>query len=216
MQRHNQDQNIWAHVKGYGHKVVLHELVFMHCWSQQQTACSTECILWRCDLCFFFFMLHYLTGVEEYLPLQQQQIYTVLLVSDRHSTFLKRLTKFIHQLTPGVSQEFSRNLLISVTGAAFGKDPAVYLKSPMTARPMQVLSDRLKAGQIVLGVWPMRTDKIQAEHTLKTQLIQLKVFLELALQQPSSAPHCFPWELGHTRLSALQTPEYEGLGHGPA
>lgn len=102
MQRHNQDQNIWAHVKGYGHKVVLHELVFMHCWSQQQTACSTECILWRCDLCFFFFMLHYLTGVEEYLPLQQQQIYTVLLVSDRHSTFLKRLTKFIHQLTPWV------------------------------------------------------------------------------------------------------------------
>lgn len=97
-------------------------------------------------------MLHYLTGVEEYLPLQQQQIYTVLLVSDRHSTFLKRLTKFIHQLTPGVSQEFSRNLLISVTGAAFGKDPAVYLKSPTTARPTQVLSDRLKAGQIVLGV----------------------------------------------------------------
>lgn len=177
-----------------------------------ETACSAECILWRCDLCGFF-ILRYLTVFEEYLPLQEQQKYTVL-VNDRHSLFSEGLQSS-YTNSHGGSQEFSRNLPISVTGAAFGKGPAVYLKSPMTAHPRQVLSDRIKAGQIALGVWPMRTDKIQAEHTLKTQLIQLKVFLELALQQPSSAPHCFPWELGHTQLSALQTPEYESLGHGP-
>lgn len=35
MQQHNQEQNIWGYVIGYGHTVVLRELVCLHAWSQQ-------------------------------------------------------------------------------------------------------------------------------------------------------------------------------------
>lgn len=35
MQEHNQEQNRQLHVIGYGHMVVLHELVYWHCGAQQ-------------------------------------------------------------------------------------------------------------------------------------------------------------------------------------
>lgn len=100
MQRHNQDQNVWAHVKGYGHKVVLHELVFMHCWSQQRNC------LWRrvhtvkvWSLWFFYTTLSYSFWRISSSP-RTTKIHSF--GKWQALAFLRRLTKFIHQLTPGV------------------------------------------------------------------------------------------------------------------
>ena len=76
----------------------------------------------------------------------------ILLLYARHSLSWKVLQgSYTH--SHRWPQEFSSNHLISVARAAFGKDPAVYLKSPTMACPATAaISDRLMPGQIAVGV----------------------------------------------------------------